>query len=140
MTDTRVYELRTYIAVPGKVDALVTRFRDHVAALFEKHGITSIGYWVATDDDRKPTDNLVCLVAHDSREAAKGSWEAFLCGPRVGRRSGQWRRGHSQRDDDVPGPDRFLEAALTRTQIPRRSPEQRKDYGQHLHHRAESFR
>src|ERR1700751_1410364 len=39
------------------------------------------------------------------------------CGPRVGRRSGQWRRGHRQRDDDVPGPDRFLEAALMRTQI-----------------------
>src|ERR1700758_3235278 len=41
----------------------------------------------------------------------------LLGGPRVGRRSGQWRRGHSQRDDDVSGPDRFLEAALTRTQI-----------------------
>jgi NIPSNAP len=81
MTGTRVYELRAYVAVPGKVDALVTRFRDHVAALFEKHGMTNIGYWVATDDDRKPTDNLVCLVAHDSREAAKGSWEAFLADP-----------------------------------------------------------
>ena len=43
MADTHVYELRSYVAVPGKVDALVTRFRYHVAALFEKHGITSIG-------------------------------------------------------------------------------------------------
>jgi hypothetical protein len=80
-TENRVFELRTYEAVPGKIDALVTRFRDHAVALFEKHGMTSVGYWVATDDDGKTTDSLVYLVAHESRDAAKKSWEAFWADP-----------------------------------------------------------
>ncbi len=82
MTSTqRVFELRTYDAVPGKIDALVTRFREHAAALFEKHGMTNIGFWVANDDEGKPTETLVYLVAHESREAAKKSWEAFWADP-----------------------------------------------------------
>jgi hypothetical protein len=76
-TDTRTFELRTYVAVPGKIDALLARFRDHAVALFEKHGMTSIGYWVQTDDEGQPTDTLVYLVAHASREAAKKSWADF---------------------------------------------------------------
>lgn len=82
MTDNhRVFELRTYDAVPGKIDALLTRFREHAAALFEKHGMTNIGFWVANDDEGKPTETLVYLVAHESREAAKKSWEAFWADP-----------------------------------------------------------
>lgn len=80
-TTTRIFELRTYEAVPGKIDALVTRFRDHAAKLFEKHGMTNIGFWVAQDDAGKPTETLVYLVAHESREAAQKSWEAFWADP-----------------------------------------------------------
>jgi hypothetical protein len=76
-TDTRSFELRTYVAAPGKLDALLTRFRDHTTALFEKHGITNIGYWVATDAEGEPTETLIYLVAHASREAAKKSWATF---------------------------------------------------------------
>lgn len=80
-TDTRVFELRTYTAMPGKVDALVERFRDHAVALFEKHGMVSVGYWVESDDEGNPTDNLIYIVGHDSRESAKASWEAFWADP-----------------------------------------------------------
>lgn len=79
--DTRTFELRTYAAVPGKLDALVDRFRDHAVALFEKHGMTSIGYWVATDEEGSRTESLVYLVAHASRQAAKQSWAAFWADP-----------------------------------------------------------
>ena len=81
MADTRIFELRTYVAVPGKLDALLDRFRDHAAGLFEKHGMTNIGFWVATDDDGEPTESLVYVVAHASREAAKKSWEDFWADP-----------------------------------------------------------
>ena len=81
MTDNRVFELRTYEAVPGKINALVDRFRDHAVPLFEKHGMTNIGFWVPTDDAGQPTESLVYLVAHDSREAAQKSWEAFWADP-----------------------------------------------------------
>lgn len=81
MADNRVFELRTYEAVPGKIDGLIARIRDHAAPLFEKHGMTNIGFWVPTDDEGKPTETLVYLVAHVSREAAQKSWEAFWADP-----------------------------------------------------------
>jgi hypothetical protein len=80
-TDIRSFELRTYVAAPGKLDALLARFRDHTTTLFEKHGITNVGYWVATDAEGKPTETLVYLLAHASREAAEESWTAFRADP-----------------------------------------------------------
>jgi len=72
--DTRVFELRTYFAAPGKLDDLNARFRDHTMKLFEKHGIENIGYWVPVDNAE---NKLVYLIAHKSREAADASWKAF---------------------------------------------------------------
>jgi len=48
----RYFEMRTYTANEGKLDALNARFRDHTCKLFEKHGMTNVGYWVplASDD------------------------------------------------------------------------------------------
>jgi NIPSNAP len=80
-TDIRSFELRTYVAAPGKLDALQARFRDHTTELFEKHGITNIGYWVATDAKGEPTETLIYLLAHASRAAAKESWAAFQADP-----------------------------------------------------------
>ena len=37
--ENRVYELRTYYANEGKLEALHARFRDHTCSIFEKHGI-----------------------------------------------------------------------------------------------------
>ena len=42
----RVFEIRTYITEPGKLPDLLKRFREHTTKLFEKHGMTNIGYWV----------------------------------------------------------------------------------------------
>jgi uncharacterized protein YbaA (DUF1428 family) len=76
--EPRVYEMRTYYANEGKLDALNARFRDHTCALFEKHGIMNVGYWVPADN----TDNkLVYLLSYPSREARKTSWKAFLADP-----------------------------------------------------------
>lgn len=76
----RVFELRTYTAGPGKLDALQARFRDHTVALFEKHGMTNVGYWVPADPPRSG-DTFVYLLAHESRKAAAQSWEAFRNDP-----------------------------------------------------------
>src|SRR5262245_65207842 len=45
----RVFELRTYTAPDGKLSDLHKRFRDHTLRIFEKHAITSIGYWMPQD-------------------------------------------------------------------------------------------
>jgi NIPSNAP len=71
--DTRVFELRTYTAAPGRLDALNARFRDHTNALFKKHGMEIIGFWT---DEKKP-DVLIYILAFPSKEAADKSWKAF---------------------------------------------------------------
>lgn len=71
----RVFELRTYHAAPGKMEALHARFRDHTCKLLQKHGMTLIGFWVPTDP--KKADTLIYLVAHPSQEAAMKNWKSF---------------------------------------------------------------
>jgi hypothetical protein len=74
--ETRVFELRTYYAAPAKMDALLARFRDHTNALFKKHDMTIVGFWVPTDP-KEAQQKLVYMLAFPSREAADKSWKAF---------------------------------------------------------------
>jgi hypothetical protein len=76
--ETRCFEMRTYYAAPGKLDDLLARFRDHTVKLFEKHGMTNVGYWVPlTNAENK----LVYLLAYPSREAREKSWKEFSTDP-----------------------------------------------------------
>src|SRR4029453_1499633 len=72
--DSRVFELRTYYAAPGKLNDLQARFRDHTMALFEKHGMVNIGYWVPLENAE---NKLIYLLAYPSREARAKSWKEF---------------------------------------------------------------
>ena len=45
------FELRIYSAQPGKRDALAKRFADRTAAIFARHGITNVGYWIPQQSD-----------------------------------------------------------------------------------------
>ncbi len=76
----RVFEIRTYTAGEGKLDALHARFRDHTTKLFEKHGMTNIGYWKPLDAPLSE-NTLIYVMAYPSREAAKKSWDAFRTDP-----------------------------------------------------------
>jgi hypothetical protein len=76
----RVFEIRTYTAEPGKLPDLLKRFREHTCQLFEKHGMTNIGYWVPTDEPRSQ-NTLIYILSHNSREAAKQSWKDFQADP-----------------------------------------------------------
>ena len=71
-----VYELRVYHANEGKLDALVARFRDHTDAIFKRHGMVSIAYWLPTDEPLKGR-TLIYILKHPSREAATANWKAF---------------------------------------------------------------
>jgi hypothetical protein len=77
--DSRCFELRTYYAAPGKLEALHARFRDHTNKLFVKHGMELVGYWVPTDKEQG--DKLIYIIAHKSRDAAKKSWQDFQSDP-----------------------------------------------------------
>jgi hypothetical protein len=74
--DTRVFELRTYTAAPGKMEALHARFRNHTCKLFEKHAMTLVGFWVPSKS-KGGEQKLIYVLAFPSMEAAEKSWKAF---------------------------------------------------------------
>jgi hypothetical protein len=76
----KVYELRTYHASPGKLDALLARFRDHTCKLFQKHGMELVGFWTPTEGE-EAKDTLIYIVAFPSVEAQKKAWQAFRADP-----------------------------------------------------------
>jgi hypothetical protein len=45
------YELRIYTALPGKRDALAARFASRTAAIYARHGITNVGYFIPQQSD-----------------------------------------------------------------------------------------
>ena len=87
----RVFELRTYTAHPGRLAELHARFRDHTVSLFERHGMTNIGYF-QPQDAPLAENTLVYLLAHDSREAAAASWDGFRGDPDWQRAAEESRR------------------------------------------------
>src|SRR5438094_7882894 len=73
--DRRVFELRTYTAPEGKLPELQARFRNHTMRIFNKHNMTSIGYWVPQDAPNSQ-NTLIYVLAHPSCEPARQSCAA----------------------------------------------------------------
>jgi hypothetical protein len=76
--DDRYYEMRVYYAAPGKLDELQTRFRNHTLKLFEKHGMSNVGYWVPLDN---PERQLIYILSYPNKEARDKAWKAFMADP-----------------------------------------------------------
>jgi hypothetical protein len=79
--DSRCFELRTYTAAPGKIEALHARFRNHTNRLFAKHGLKVVGYWVPADKDKGADNTLVYLLEFPDRARRDKAWEAFRSDP-----------------------------------------------------------
>ncbi len=93
-TAGRVFELRTYTAPDGKLADLHARFRNHTLRIFEKHGMTNVVYFSPMDAPASQ-NQLVYLLAHKSREAAKASWSAFAADP-------EWKKVSSESQANGP--------------------------------------
>jgi hypothetical protein len=92
---SHVFELRVYTANEGKLEALKARFRDHTEAIFKKHHINVIAYWVPAKDDPKSKDTFIYIVEHASREAATKNWADFDSDP-------TWKQVKSDSEKDGP--------------------------------------
>ena len=77
---SRVYELRTYTTLPGRLPALHKRFAEHTLKLFKKHSMRNETYWVPTDSARKD-NTLIYIVSHSSQDAADKSWKEYATDP-----------------------------------------------------------
>ena len=75
----RVFELRIYSVLPGRMDAMNARFKDHTNALLTKHHMTLVGFWQPQGDDA--SKKLYYLVAHKSRKDAEANWKEFVNDP-----------------------------------------------------------
>jgi NIPSNAP len=89
--DTRVYEMRVYYANPGKLDALNARFKNHTVKLFEKHGLTNLGYFVPVGDNK--AGKLVYFLSSPSKDARDGSFKHFLADP-------DWKKAAAESEKD----------------------------------------
>ncbi len=69
-----IYELRTYYAAPGKMDALNSRFRDHTCDIFERHGMTVVGFWTPEGQEQEV---LVYMLGFEDAEHMKKCWASF---------------------------------------------------------------
>ena len=77
----RVFELRIYHTLPGKLPAMESRFRDTTAKLLVKHNLNVIGYWIPDAKSPAWDNTFVFLLAHSSREDAEKNWSEMAADP-----------------------------------------------------------
>ena len=89
-----LYELRIYTAAPGKMAALDSRFRDHTVTLFQKHGMTPIGFFHVAPQPGQPIDDrLFYVMGYKDRAARDASWKAFAADP-------EWKQVYADSQKD----------------------------------------
>lgn len=66
--------MRIYTCEKGKLNDLVRRFRNHTTALFEKHGMTNLGYFTPLDNTE---DKLYYVLSYPSVAKRNMAWDNF---------------------------------------------------------------
>jgi hypothetical protein len=88
-----IHELRIYTAHTGKMPALLARFRNHTTKLFEKHGITNVGYWLNSIGGR--SDELWYILGFEDLGHRDRAWKAFGSDP-------EWQAARAESEKDGP--------------------------------------
>ena len=89
-----VYELRLYHVNEGKMNALRDRFGNHTDAIFKRHNMKSIGYWLP--EDPPSSDKLfIYILEHPSRQEAEKNWAAF-------RDDAEWKKVKAESEMEGP--------------------------------------
>lgn len=97
-----IYELREYVAEPGRMDAVHARFADHTLDLFVKHDIKVVGFW----NDVENPERLFYLCAFADADAKKAAWESFFDDP-------EWQRVRAESEKDGPIVKQIISTTLT---------------------------
>jgi hypothetical protein len=88
-----IYELRTYESTPGKLPALNARFRDHTLRIFERHGMSVVGFWTYAHGGW--SDQLVYMMKFDDMADRDAKWASF-------RADEEWQRIRAETTKDGP--------------------------------------
>ncbi len=69
-----LYELREYYVLPGRMPNMLARFRDHTTKIFDRLGITNIGYWT---EEIGSQNRLTYIIAFRDMADREQKWAAF---------------------------------------------------------------
>lgn len=86
-----IHELRIYTAAPGKLPALMSRFRDHTLRIFERHGITNVAYWTNSIGGR--SDELWYVLGFEDMAQRDRAWASF-------QGDAEWQRVRAESERD----------------------------------------
>ena len=89
-----IYEYRAYTCLPGRLPALLDRFRTTTLGLWEKHGIRTAGFWTVEVGENNQV--LHYLLAWESLAERETKWNKFASDP-------EWlaKRAESERDGPI---------------------------------------
>lgn len=74
-----IYELRIYHAIPGRLPALIERFRNRTLRVWDKHGIHPIGFWTTLVGESD--QQLIYILAWENLIDRERRWSAFMADP-----------------------------------------------------------
>jgi putative membrane-bound dehydrogenase-like protein len=89
------FDLRVYSVPPGKLDTFRSRWRDFATPIYERHGLHSVGWWVAEKKVGGGDDQFVCLLGAGSVDAIGKAIAAFHADP-------EWQRVERETERDGP--------------------------------------
>ncbi len=87
--DSNLYELRIYYCEPNRLNALIERFTNHSTKLFEKHGITNVGYWLPISNEKNA---LYYILSFPNIEEKEKAWKNFVADP-------EWKKVKSKSEE-----------------------------------------
>jgi hypothetical protein len=106
---TMIYDLKTYVSAPGRLDDVLARFRQPVLQIWEELGIEPLGFWTAESGER---GELVYLLRWDSERKRDEKMAAFLKDPR-------WLDAKAHSECDGPIVESFATKPLRPTDFSR---------------------
>jgi len=74
-----VYELRSYYAMPGKLEDIKKRLPRPRHQNLNTHNMKSVGYWEPTGDNKDQV--LIYMLEHRQQREATKNWSAFARDP-----------------------------------------------------------
>lgn len=75
-----IYEERVYATVPGRMPALVKRFKDHTFRIFEKHGMEVV-FIGLSEFSENSNNELAYVLRFDSYADMAEKWAGFMSDP-----------------------------------------------------------
>lgn len=76
---SKIYEMRVYRAVPGRLPDLLKRFENHTLKIWEKLGIRQAGFFTTVIG--QSAQELTYFLAWDSLAEREQKWAAFQADP-----------------------------------------------------------